>query len=169
MHVSFRSLAIPPSSCLPPQPSLSKTTPKTSDMCTQGHSHRASVDFWSGLDFLATNNTYFLFFWHNLFWEEIDDFYFQLALCIWMCAWVRARAHTHAHILVCQILLSMPGNMCSHRMERSHLHPPCIFSPGSKLLGNEFPKEKEREKHTYKSTPRTLAHMAIRGAPCSRL
>ena len=51
------------------------------------------------------------------------------------------RTHTHVHILVCQILLSMPGNMCSHRMERSHLHPPCIFSPGSKLLGNEFQRE----------------------------
>lgn len=58
---------------------------------------------------------------------------------------VRVRAHTHAYILVCQILLSVPGNMCSRRMERSHLHPPCIFSPGSKLLGNEFPKGKKKK------------------------
>lgn len=57
------------------------------------------------------------------------------ALCIWI--------YTHAHILVCHSSLCVPGNMCSRRMERSHLHPPCIFSPGSKLLGNEFPKEKK--------------------------
>lgn len=59
------------------------------------------------------------------------------ALCIWI--------YTHAHILVCHSSLCVPGNMCSRRMERSHLHPPCIFSPGSKLLGNEFPKEKKKK------------------------
>lgn len=58
------------------------------------------------------------------------------ALCIWI--------YTHAHILVCHSSLCVPGNMCSCRMERSHLHPPCIFYPGSKLLGNEFPKEKKK-------------------------
>lgn len=73
------------------------------------------------------------------------------ALCIWI--------YTHAHILVCHSSLCVPGNMCSRRMERSHLHPPCIFSPGSKLLGNEFPKEKK------KSLLEPQAHMAIRGAP----
>lgn len=62
---------------------------------------------------------------------------------------LHTHTHTHAHILVCQILFSLPGNMCSCRMERSHLHPPCIFSPGSKLLG-KFPKEKKNQ--SYRAT-----------------
>ena len=87
----------------------------------------------------TTNNTNLLFFWNNyLFWKEIDDFYFQL--------YVYGFARAHAYISVWQILLSVPGNMCSRRMERSHLHPPCIFSPGSKLRGNEFPKGGKKKK-----------------------
>ena len=120
-------------------------------MCMYVRSHRTQARYKCAYCH-TTNNTNLLFFWNNyLFWKEIDDFYFQL----YVYGFVRAcaRTHTHAYILVCQILLSVPGNMCSRRMERSHLHPPCIFSPGSKLLGNEFPKGKKKIKSPRATGP----------------
>lgn len=87
--------------------------------------------------------TFILLIIHILFSLEITIFSLggnRLLLFSALCIWI----YTHVHILVCHSSFRVPGNMCSRRMERSHLHPPCIFSPGSKLLGNEFPKGKKK-------------------------
>lgn len=109
-------------------------------MCMYGHIHRL-MSFLSVLTVILIIPNSFPF--EIIFFERRQRTFIFSSMYMDLC--VCAHTHTHANILVCQTLLSVLGNMCSHRMERSHLHPPCIFSPGSKLLGNEFPKEKKKK------------------------
>lgn len=117
-------------------------------MCTLRAHTQTWHGFLKGTCFLTINNTISFSFEITFFWEEIDDFYFQLH--VYGC--VRAHAHTRSHFGLSDFSLRAREHVFPQNGEKPP--PPTLHILSWIQASRKWVSQRERGKKK-KNSPRT--------------